>query len=262
MVTSSGDLVILAVQRKGVDLTNETALAAGDTLLLRGRWDALERNLDDPDVLVVDNPDLVRRRTAPLGKRARKTFAVLFVMVLLLATRVGPPALVALAAACTMVLLGVVTVEQGYRAINWSAVVLVGAMIPMSTAMHESGAAQMTAEALVRVVSPAGPYGLLGGLFCLTAVLGQVISNTATALVVAPIAVSAANQMSISVRPVLMTVAVAATASFLTPIATPVNMMVQGPSGLRFGDYWKLGLPLLLWFFVVSIALIPLIWRF
>jgi di/tricarboxylate transporter len=111
-------------------------------------------------------------------------------------------------------------------------------------------------------VRGAGPYGLLAGLFCLTAVLGQVISNTATALVVAPIAVSAANQMSISVRPVLMTVAVAAAASFLTPIATPVNMMVQGPSGLRFGDYWKLGLPLLLWFFVVSIGLIPLIWRF
>jgi di/tricarboxylate transporter len=156
----------------------------------------------------------------------------------------------------------VLTVEQAYRGITWSAVILVAAMIPMSTAMHESGAAQLLAEGIVRLTHGFGPYGLLGGLFVLTAMLGQVISNTATALVVAPVAVSAASQMNVSVRPVLMTVAVAAAASFLTPIATPVNMMVQEPAGLHFSDYWKLGLPLLLWFFVVSIGLVPLIWQF
>jgi len=262
LITTSGDLVILAVQRKGVDLTTETELAAGDTLLLRGRWDALGRSISDSDLLVVNSPDLVRRRTAPLGSRARKTIGVLLVMVLLLVTGIGPPSLIALLSACVLILLRVLDVDQAYRSISWSAVVLVAAMIPLSTAMHESGAAQVLAEGLVRLVRGAGPYGLLGGLFLLTAILGQVISNTATALVVAPIAVSAANQMNVSVRPVLMTVAVSAAASFLTPIATPVNMMVQGPAGLRFGDYWKLGLPLLLWFFVVSIGLIPLIWRF
>ena len=263
MVTAGGDLVILAIQRRGADVTTETTLSVGDTLLLRGRWDALGRELPrDPDVLVVDAPELVRRRTAPLGARARTSLIVLFGMVLLLATRAMPPAVVALIAACAMVLLGVLTVEQAYRGITWSAVLLVGAMIPLSTAMHDSGAAQLMAEWIVRHVHGFGPYGLLGGVFLLTAALGQVISNTATALVVAPIAVSAATQMNVSVRPVLMTVAVAAAASFLTPIATPVNMMVQQPAGLHFSDYWKLGLPLLLWFFVVSIGLVPLIWRF
>ena len=261
MVTSSGDLVILAVQRRGIDVTKETTLSVGDTLLLRGQWDALGRELE-PDVLVVDVPDLLRRRAAPLGARARASLVVLAGMVLLLATRAMPPAVVALVAACAMVLLRVLTVEQAYRGVVWSAVILVGAMIPMSTAMRDSGAAQLMAEGIVRLVHGFGPYGLLGGLFVLTAVLGQVISNTATALVVAPVAVSAASQMNVSVKPVLMTVAVAAAASFLTPIATPVNMMVQEPAGLHFGDYWKLGLPLLLWFFVVSIALVPLIWRF
>ena len=263
MVTSGGDLVILAVQRRGVDLAEETILSAGDTLLLRGSWETLGRELPtDPDVLVVDSPELVRRRAAPLGSRAARALVVLATMVVLLATRAMPPAVVALLSACAMVLLRVLTVEQAYRGVSWSAVILVGAMIPMSTAMHDSGAAQLMAEGIVRLVHGFGPYGLLGGLFVLTAVLGQVISNTATALVVAPVAVSAAAQMNVSVRPVLMTVAVAAAASFLTPIATPVNMMVQKPAGLHFSDYWKIGLPLLLWFFVVSIGLVPLIWRF
>ena len=161
-----------------------------------------------------------------------------------------------------MVLLGVLTVEQAYRAINWTTVILVGAMIPLSTAMDQSGAAAEMAETLVRVVGDAGPYALLAGLFVLTAILGQLISNTATALIVIPIAVAAATGMGMSPRPVLMSVAVAAAAAFLTPVATPVNLMVMGPGGYRFGDYWKLGLPLLLWFFVVATFIVPVFWRF
>jgi di/tricarboxylate transporter len=88
------------------------------------------------------------------------------------------------------------------------------------------------------------------------------ISNMATALIVIPIAVSAAAETDVSAQPMLMMVNVAAAASFITPVATPVNMMVMGPAGYRFTDYWKLGLPLLLWFFVVAIGLVPLIWRF
>ena len=101
---------------------------------------------------------------------------------------------------------------------------------------------------------------LLIGLFLLTAVLGQLISNTATALIVIPIAVSAALEVDVSPRPVLMAVNVAATAALLTPVATPANLMVMEPGGYRFGDYWKLGLPLLVWYFVVSVFLVPLIW--
>ena len=96
----------------------------------------------------------------------------------------------------------------------------------------------------------------------LTAVLGQLISNTATALIIIPISVAAAAELGISPRPVLMSVAVAAAASFLTPVATPVNLMVMGPGGYRFGDYWKLGLPLMLWFFLVATFLVPVFWPF
>ena len=121
---------------------------------------------------------------------------------------------------------------------------------------------QKLADGLVQIVGDAGPYALLVGLFVLTATLGQLISNMATALIVIPVAVSAAADMDVSAKPVLMSVTVAAAASFLTPVATPANLMVMGPGGYRFGDYWKLGLPLLVLFGVVATVLVPVFWSF
>ena len=112
------------------------------------------------------------------------------------------------------------------------------------------------------VVGGAGPYALLLGLFVLTAVLGQPISNMATALIVIPVALSAAADMGVAAEPVLMAVTVSAAAAFLTPVATPANLMVMEPGGYRFGDYWKLGLPLLVWFGLVAVLLVPVFWSF
>ena len=154
------------------------------------------------------------------------------------------------------------TVDQAYRAISWTTVILVGAMISLSTAMVQTGAAEDLADGLVSVVGDSGGYALLLGLFLLTAVLGQLISNMATALIVIPIAISAASEIGVSPQPVLMCVTVAAAASFLTPVATPANLMVMGPGGYRFGDYWKLGLPLLVLYGVVAVLLVPVFWSF
>ena len=144
MVTPSGDLVILAVQRRDEDQgPDETILAAGDTLLLQGTWQALDEHLDDPDVLVVDSPELVRRQAVPMGagsevgdRRAARHGGPA-------CDRRVPSAIAGLLAACAMVLLRVVSVEQAYRSINWTTVILVGAMIPLSTAMSKSGAANL-----------------------------------------------------------------------------------------------------------------------
>lgn len=263
MVTDSGDLVVLAVQRNGHDLgPKASVLAAGDTLLVQGTWDALATNLADPDVVVVDQPAVVRRQAVPFGPGAARASAVLGAMVVLLATGAVPAAVAALLACGALVLLRVVTFEQAYRSISWTTVVLVAGMIPLSLAMQVSGAAEQIASRLVDLVGGAGPYWLLIALFVLTAALGQLISNVATALIVIPIAVTAASELDISVRPVLMSLAVAAAAALLTPVATPANMMVMGPGGYRFGDYARLGLPVLAWFFVVSVVLVPLIWPF
>jgi di/tricarboxylate transporter len=262
MTTESGDLLVLAVQRMGEELEGETELEAGDTLLLQGAWDALEQRLEDPSLLAVDPPDAVRRQAVPLGQGAKRTVAVLAGMVLLLVTGAVPPAVAGLLAAGAIVLLRVLTIEQAYRGIAWTTVILVGGMIALSTAMIETGAAEQLADGLVDVVGDAGPHALLLGLFVLTAVLGQLISNVATALIVIPVALSAALEMDVSPKPVLMAVAVSAAAAFLTPVATPANLMVMCPGGYRFGDYWKLGLPLLALFGVVAVLLVPVFWSF
>jgi di/tricarboxylate transporter len=270
MVTESGDLVVLAIQRGGAQMAEAAAdkspasvvLQAGDTMLLQGTWKALDVRLNHPDVLVVSSPELVRRQAVPMGPGARHAVVILLAMVVLLATGVVPPAVAGLLAAGAIILTGIMTVEQSYRAVGWTTVILVAAMMPLSHAMVETGAAMLMADRLVSLVGDAGPLALLAGLSVLTAILGQLISNTATALIIIPVGVAAATSMGISPRPVLMSTAVAAAASFLTPIATPTNLMVMGPGGYAFGDYWKLGLPLMIWFFVVSVGIVPMIWPF
>ncbi|PZR01058.1 MAG: SLC13 family permease [Cereibacter sphaeroides] len=262
MVTESGDLIVLAIQRRNEDVKPGEPLAAGDTLLLQGTWSALDKRLDAAEVLVVNSPDLVKRQAVPMGPGSKTVLAALALMVLLLATGLVPPAVAGLLAAGVILVSGVLSVDQVYRSISWTTVILVAALTPLSTAMEQTGAARLLAEGLVAVVGDAGPRALLAGLFILSAILGQVISNTATALIIIPISVVAAQQMGISVQPVLMCVCIACAGAFLTPVATPTNLMVMEPGAYKFGDYWKLGLPMLLWFFVIAVFVVPLIWPF
>jgi len=262
MVTESGDLIVLAIQRQGDDLPPNEPLMAGDTMLLQGTWSALDRRLNPAEVLVVNSPDLVRRQAVPMGAGAKTVLVALVIMVVLLATGLVPPAVAGLVAAGIILISGVLSVEGVYRSINWTTVILVGALTPLSIAMQQTGAANMLADKLVTVVGDAGPYALLAGLFVFSAVMSQVISNTATSLIVIPISVVTAHQMGISVQPVLMCVGIACAAAFITPVATPTNLMVMEPGAYKFGDYWKLGLPIMIWFFVVSVFLVPIIWPF
>ena len=262
MVTESGDLIVLAIQRQGTDLPAGEALAAGDMLLLQGTWSALDQRIDRAEVLVVNSPDLVRRQAVPMGPGAKTMIAILLGMVVLLATGIVPAAVAGLLAAGAVLIVGILNVDQVYRSINWTTVILVGAMMPLSTAIVQTGAADLLADGLISTVGEAGPRALIAGLFVLTAVLGQVISNTATALIIIPISVVAATQMGVSPQPVLMAVGIAAAGAFLTPVATPTNLMVMEPAGYRFADYWKFGLPMMIWFFVVAVFLVPLIWSF
>jgi di/tricarboxylate transporter len=128
--------------------------------------------------------------------------------------------------------------------------------------MTDTGAAQRIADAIADALGSHGAHALLLGLVLLTLALGQLISNMATALVVIPIAISAAAELDVSAKPFLLGVCVAAAASFLTPVATPANLMVMEPGGYRFGDYWKLGLPLMALSTVVAVLLVPALWSF
>jgi len=257
----SDDRVVLAVQRLGHDLGPEPiTLQVGDTMLMQGSWAALDRKTGSPDVLVVDSPDLVRRQVAPVGRPAVVAAVILAFMIVAMASGVVPPVVAALLAAGAMVLTNVVSIEQAYRSMSWTTLILIGGMIPLTVAMQESGAADRIAAHLISVVGGGSPYLLLVGLFVLTAAMGQFVSNTATALIMVPIAVSAADELGLSTRPFLMFMTVAAASSFLTPIATPANMMVMGPGGYRFGDYWRLGIVVMAWFLVVGLVVVPRVW--
>ncbi|MET0734923.1 MAG: SLC13 family permease [Microbacterium sp.] len=264
MATPSGDLVLLAARRGSEQLKGQDIVVqAGDALLLQGTWDDLARHTEAPDskVLPVDSPAQLRR-SVPLGKRAPRALIVLGAMIVLLATGLVPPAVAALLAACALVLTRTVTVSQAYQSISWTTVVLIAGMIPLSTAFIQTGTADLVAGWLLSLTGDAGPHIALLTLCLLTVVLGQLISNTATVLIVAPIALSVAATLGLSVQPFMMARTVAGAASFLTPIATPANLMVMEPGGYRFGDYWKLGLPLAAFFLVVAVLYVPVVWPF
>ncbi|WP_347977939.1 SLC13 family permease [Microbacterium sp. ProA8] len=262
MTTPDGDLVVLAARRGDEHLKGtEFIVQSGDALLLQGAWDDLTRRTQDPSVLVVDDPAQLRR-SVPLGRGAKRAIGILLAMIVLLATGLVPPAVAALLAACALVLSRTVTVTAAYHAISWTTVVLIAGMIPLSTAFISTGTADLVADGMLSMLGGAGPHVALLALCGITVVLGQLISNTATVLIVAPIAISVARALDVSVQPFMMALAVAGAAAFLTPIATPANLMVMEPAGYRFGDYWKLGLPLALFFLAVAVFYVPLVWPF
>ena len=262
MTTPSGDLVVLGLQRAGEDVLGPDAvLQAGDSLLLRGTWEHLQAHTAGPDVLVVDDPATLRR-AVPLGVGAKRSIGILVAMVVLLATGAVPPAVAGLLAAAAIVLTGVLKPTQAYRSVSWTTVVLVGGMIPLSTAFIQTGTADLIAKGLLTLIGDTSPTLALLAMCVLTVVLGQLISNTATVLIMAPIAAVLSADLHVSVLPFMMALTVAGAASFLTPVATAANTMVMEPGGYRFTDYWKLGLPLLLLFLAVAVFWVPVVWRF
>jgi di/tricarboxylate transporter len=262
MVTPSGDLVVLGLQRGGAELSAPgSVLRVGDTLLLTGTWDHLQAHTVGPEVLVVDDPAGLRRGV-PFGAGSRRAVGILAAMVVLLATGVVPPAIAGLLAASAIVLTGVLSPSQVYRSVSWTTVVLVAGMIPLSTAFVSTGTADMIASTLLGIVGNASPHLALLGICVITMALGQLISNTATVLIMVPIAAAVAGDLGASVLPFLMALAVAGAASFLTPVATPANTMILEPGGYRFGDYWKLGLPLIALFLAIAVFYVPLVWSF
>ena len=175
-------------------------------------------------------------------------------------TRLQSPVTLTLLAAVTMILGRCVTTREAYRAVSWSSVVLVAAMLPLGQALQKTGGAALVADGMVGALGDLSPLALLAGVFLLTSLFSQVISNTATTVLVAPVVLQTAADLGLSPEPFLMIVAVSASSACLTPIATPTNLMVLSPGGYRFGDYLRVGAPLMLLYLVVSLVLVPWIW--
>lgn len=255
---------VISIRRENKLVTRQgTPLQLGDALLVRGRWENIEllRN-EGRNFVVVGQPEAMSRQIVELNRSTVVAGLSLLGMVVLMVTGVVPTVMAALIAAAAMILGGCLNNTQAYRSISWPSVVLIAAMIPMSTALQATGGAALLASALVSTLGSWGNLALLAGVFILTAGFSQVISNTATAVLVAPIVLTAAAGLNVSPYPLMMTVAIGASAAFLTPIASTTNLMVMSPGSYAFKDYLKCGFPLILIFLGVALLLVPLIWPF
>jgi di/tricarboxylate transporter len=161
-----------------------------------------------------------------------------------------------------MVLTGCLSIDDAYKAVDWKSVVLIAGMLPMSTALERVGLVNVTAQGLIRLLGAWGPLAVLAGLFLLVAILTQVLSNTATTVLVAPIALAAAQGMGIRPYAFLMAVALAASMAFASPVASPVNTLVMGAGNYRFGDYARVGVPLILLSMLLCVLVLPFLWPF
>jgi di/tricarboxylate transporter len=238
-----------------------TPLAFGDSLLVYGPWSNIARlRSESENFVVVGAPESMATQVVKPNLNTWLSVLILAAMVLLMLTKLVPTVMAVLLAAVAMVLVRCVSPDDAYRSINWGTVVLLAATLPMSTALQVTGGADLIANTLVNTLGQGGPYLLMAGIFLLTAGLSQVISNTATTVLLTPIVIATSQTLGIQPYAPMMMVAVGASAAFLTPIASPVNTLVFAPGGYRFGDYAKVGLPLLLLALVVSVVLAPLIW--
>lgn len=255
----------LAIKRMGASIPDdprETPLRFGDTLLVKGPWQAIRLLArESRDFVVVAEPREMQEALRPLG-RAPLALGIMAGMMLLLTTGIVAPVVAVLAAALAMVVFRCITVEDAYRSINWESVVLIAAVLPMATALEKTGGMALGVELLGSALGGAGPLLLMAGLFVLTSTLSQVISNTATTVLAAPLAFGLALEAGVAPEPLLMTVAVAASTAFATPMATPVNTLVLGPGGYRFGDFFRVGAILQGVILATTLVVVPLLFPF
>lgn len=250
---------VLAVWRNGrAHRTGlqDMPLRFGDALLVYGPRRNLEAVARDPDFLVLDTA----AARAPLLEKAPVAAVIMLAVILSAILGLVPIAIAALAGSALMVLLGCLSMEDAYRAIEWKVVFLIACMLPLGVAVENTGAARMGAEALILVVGDFGPRWVVAALFIVTVIGTQVIPTAALVVLMAPVALSAASNLEISPHLLMMTVAISASSSFASPLSHPAHLLVMGPGGYRFTDYVKVGLPLTIISLLVSVWLLPIFW--
>lgn len=251
---------VLAIWRAGQQIYEGVAdvrLAFGDALLLQGPRSALPVLGDDPDLILLAYDESAK--PAVRGK-SRTAFAIALLTLVGAGIHPNLVATVMLGGALAMMLTNVLTTDQAYAAINWRTIFVVAGMLPMGLAMMKTGAAALLAQRLVAVIGPGGPLALLAGLFVLATLLVQTMNAAAVATVVAPIGIQAAAALGADPRAISMGVALAVSMTFLTPLGHPVNLLVMGPGNYRFRDFFRVGLPMSLILFAVTMLLLPVVW--
>ena len=252
-------LSVLAIWRKGqahrIHL-QDMPLQFGDALLAYGQRQNLEAVARDPNFLVLDK----EATQAPLLNKA--PFAIIIMVLVLLSAILGYVhiSIAALTGAALMVLFGCLTIDEAYHAIEWKVIFLVATMLPLGVAVQNTGAAEQVAKCLIPMVGDLGPRWVVAALFLVTVIGTQIIPTAPLVVLMSPIALSTAESLNISPHLLMMTIAVAASSSYASPLSHPAHILVMGPGGYRFIDYIKIGVPLTLVIMAVAIWLLPILW--
>jgi di/tricarboxylate transporter len=253
--------IVLAIQARRQTVReklNQVRLGFGDALLLLGPKEDLARLRADPDFLVLEQVE------EPALRRSKIPWAVgiLAAVVALAAFRVMPILVASIVGCILLVVSRCLTLEEAYGAIDWKVIFLLAGVLPLGLAMEKSGAAHLIAQSTLGMVGPLGPVAVLAVLYLLTAVLTEFVSNNATAVLLAPVALSTAAALGVDAKPLLMAVCFAASTSFVTPVGYQTNTMVYHPGGYRYTDFARVGIPLNLIFWALAVYFIPKFWPF
>ncbi len=257
-------LSVIGILRDDEALTTDfdgTALKFADSLLLAGGWNFIEKLNDRRDFIVIETPaEMVE---AP-SHASKAPLSLLIMLLMLISMTMGwlPTLTAVMAAALAMVITGCVTMEEAYKSLKPSSLILIACMLPVAIAMEKTGAARLIVDQLVVAFGGGSPMALGAALFIFTSIFSQFISNTATTVLVAPIAISAAQSLGVNPQPYMMMVALAASTAFATPIASPVNTLILAPGKYTFLDFVKVGVPLQIAAMIIALLLTPLIFPF
>ncbi|HEY0503059.1 MAG TPA: SLC13 family permease [Lysobacter sp.] len=231
--------------------------AVGDTLLVAGPWTAIRAIASTARGLILLDLPTEFDDVAPSASRAPFALAILLLTVVMMVSGVVANVHAALIGCLLMGATGCIDLRSAYRSIHWPSLVLIVGMLPFSLALQRTGGVDLAADLLLDVVGGAGPRAVLAAVFAVTALLGMFVSNTAVAVLMAPVALAVASHLDASPYPFAMTVAIAASTAFMTPVSSPVNTLVVGPGGYSFMDFVRVGTPLAIVALVVTVALVP-----
>lgn len=252
---------VLALNRTGEMIREKLTgipLRSWDTMLVFGPRSRVENLYTMDDFVPLEELNLRLR----MPKRWWVSLVIIPVVVLLAATGAMPILKASILGVVAMLLSRTITIQQAYDSINWTVIFLLAAILPLGTAMSNTGLDQTLGQGIASLGEGYGPLAVLALIYLATALLSEIVSNNSTAVLMAPIAFTAAAKMGVDPKPFLMGVAYAASASFLTPMGYQTNAMVYGPGSYKFIDYMKFGAPLKVIFWILSVWLIPMIWEF
>jgi di/tricarboxylate transporter len=252
-------LAVLAIRHEGRTLfarLGDVSLDFGDSLLLQGSVDKINLLRRERDFLLLDMPPLEMRRT----RKAPVSVAILLGVLVVVAAGWLHVSAAMFIGALLMVLSGTLTMDEAYRSIEWKSVFLIAGMLPLGLAMENTGTAQLLADQIVALVGNWGPLAVMMGIYLMTGLLTEVMSNAAATVLAVPIAIDAARSLGANPQAFVMAIVIAASTSFLMPIGHQVNVLVFGPGGYRFADFARVGVWLNLILFILTALILPLIW--